>query len=94
MLGYGRIGASKGINVNKTNESHTFIICNYYYFLKVNFRFQPKARQRCHDLIRFNDVAIVFVEGNGYKIHFFYISKDEAINIMKNSDLKEKRGSL
>ena len=30
------------------------------------------------------DVAIVSVKGNDYRIRFWYMSKDEAINIMKN----------
>ena len=38
----------------------------------------------------FNDVAIVSNKGNDYKIHLLYMSKDEAINIMKIADLKEK----
>ena len=29
-----------------------------------------------------------------YKIHFWYMRKDDAINIMKNSDLNEKSGLL
>ena len=36
----------------------------------------------------FNDVAIVSVKESDCRIHFWYISKDHAINIMKNSDLK------
>ena len=28
------------------------------------------------------------------RIHFWYMSKYEAMNITKNSDLKEKRGTL
>ena len=43
MLKYDRIDVPEGIGVNKTNESSRCIICNYYYFLKANFRFQPKA---------------------------------------------------
>ena len=38
----------------------------------------------------FNDVAIVFVKGSDYRIHFWYMSKNDAINIMKNSKLHEK----
>ena len=30
----------------------------------------------------FNNVAIVYIKGNDYRIHFWYISKDDAINIM------------
>ena len=31
----------------------------------------------------FNDIAFVSVKGNGYGIHFQYMSKDEAINLVK-----------
>ena len=37
-----------------------------------------------------NDAANVSVNGNDSRIRFSYISKDEAINLMKNSDLEEK----
>ena len=39
----------------------------------------------------FNDVAIVYVKGNAYRIHFWYMSKDDAVNIMNNSDLIDKK---
>ena len=52
----------------------------------------------CNDLmqkaVNFNDVAIVFIKGNDYRIHFWYISKNDAIIIMNNSSLYEKTGSL
>ena len=37
--------------------------------------------------MNFNDVAVVSVKGSDYRIHFWYMSKDDAINIMKNSSL-------
>ena len=37
--------------------------------------------------MNFNDVAIVSVKGSNYRIQFWYISKDDTINNMKNSDL-------
>ena len=39
--------------------------------------------------MNFNDGVIVFVKGNDYKIHFQYMGKDDAINIIKNSDFKK-----
>ena len=42
--------------------------------------------------LSFNDVAIVFVKGSDYRILFWHISKNDAINIMKNSNLLEKSG--
>ena len=48
----------------------------------------------CHDLMQkamsFNDVAIVYVKENAYRIHFWYMSKDDAISIMNNSNLVDK----
>ena len=46
--------------------------------------------------IKFNtdDVAIAFVKGSACRIHFWYMSKDDAITIMKNSNLIDKKGVL
>ena len=41
-----------------------------------------------------HNIATVYVEGNGYRIHFWYMSKDDAINIMNGSNLADKRGVL
>ena len=40
--------------------------------------------------VNFNNVAIVSVKKGDYRIHFWYMSKDQAINIMNNSNLNEK----
>ena len=42
----------------------------------------------------FNNIAIVYIKENAYRIHFWYISKDDAINIMTGSYLVDKRGVL
>ena len=67
-------------------------------FLDKSFKFEPNFCNCCHDLMQiamnFNDVATVSVERSDYRIHFWYMSKDDAIIIMKNSDLREKSGSL
>ena len=42
----------------------------------------------------FNNIAIVYVKGNTYRIHFCYMSKDDAINTMTGSNLVDKRGVL
>ena len=44
--------------------------------------------------MNFNDVTIVSVKGSGYRIHFWYMSKDYAITIINNSNLNEKSGLL
>ena len=44
--------------------------------------------------MNFNDVAIVSIKGNDYRIHFWYMSKDDIISIMNNSSINEKDGSV
>ena len=42
----------------------------------------------------FNNIAIAYINGSVYKIHFWYMSKDDAIKVMTNSYLVDKRGVL
>ena len=42
----------------------------------------------------FNDDAVVYVKGSAYRIHFWYMSKDNAISIMNNSNLSDKKSVL
>lgn len=42
----------------------------------------------------FNNVAIASIKENDYRNNFRYISKNEAIKLMKNSDLNKKSRSL
>ena len=44
--------------------------------------------------MNFNDVAFASVKGSDYRIHFWYMTIDDAISIMKNSNLNEKSGLL
>ena len=38
--------------------------------------------------LNFNDVAIASVKGSDYRIRFWYLSKDDAINIIDSSEKK------
>ena len=42
----------------------------------------------------FNDVAILSVKGNDNRIYFWYMNKNDATNIMKDSKLNEKSRTL
>ena len=71
-------------------------ICHYWYFKDIGFKYEPYLCNGCHDLMQkamsFNNVAIVYVKGNAYRINFWYMSKDDAINITSCSNLADKRG--
>ena len=64
----------------------------------IGFKYEPYLCNGCHDLMQkamiFNNVAIVYVKGNAYRIYFWYMSKNDAINIMNGSNLVDKRGVL
>ena len=44
--------------------------------------------------MNFNNVAIVYVKGNAYRIYFWYMSKDDAVNIINGSNLVDTWGVL
>ena len=98
MLEYGRIDILEGIDTNKTNESKECDTCHYWYFLDKNFNYEPYHYNGCHELMlkamNFHDVAIVPIKENDYRIHLWYMSKNDAISLMNNSSLNEKTGSL
>ena len=98
MLEYDRTDISEEIDVNKTIESKECDIFHYWYFKNIGFRCEPYLCNDCHDLMQkdmsFNNVAIVYVKENAYRINFWYMSKDDAINIMNGSNLIDKRGVL
>ena len=89
MLEYNRIDISEGIDVTKTSLSKECDICLFYYFKDIGFKYEKYLCNGCHDLMQkamsFNNVVIVYVRGNTYRIHFWYVSKDDAINIMNGS---------
>ena len=95
MLEYDRIDISEEIDVNKTSLSKECDICHYWYFKNIGFKYEPYLCNGCHDLMQkamsFNNIAIVYVKGNVYRNNFWYISKDDAINIMNGSDSTNKR---
>ena len=96
MLEYDRIDISEGIDINKKSECKE---CNIgHYFKDISFKYEPYFCNGCHDLMQkamsFNDVAIVYIKGNAYRIHCWYMSKDDAISIMNNSNLVGKKGLL
>ena len=46
------------------------------------------------EVMDFNDVAIVSVKGNDYRIPFWCVSKDEVIILLRNVDLSIKSRTL
>ena len=67
-------------------------------FKDIGFKHEPYLCNGCQDLMQkamsFNNAAIVYVKGSAYRVHFWYTSKDDAINIINGSILVDKMGVL
>ena len=98
ILQYKRINVSEGIDINKTNASKEYETCHYWYFKDIGFKYEPYICNGCHSFmqkaVNFNDLAIVYVKGSAYRIHFWHMSKNDAMNIMNNSHLIDKMGAF
>ena len=94
MLSFDRIGASKGIDINKTSASKECSICHYWYFLNKGFKFQPHVCNRCHDVLmmsmNLSNIAILNINGVDYRCIINKISKIEAVNLPQKANLNEK----
>ena len=99
MLEYDRIHASEGIDSTKNKlVSIECWLCGFWYFIDKNFTFQPYYYDGCSNMnmkaVSFNNLAVVYVKGNAYRINFAFMTKDDASNKMNNANLKDKSGVL
>ena len=98
MLEYERIDISERIDVNKTKLSKECNICHYWYFKDIGFKYEPCLCNGCHDLIQkalsSNDAVIFYAKGSASRMHFWHMSKNDAISIMNNSNLIDKKSAL
>ena len=74
------------------HQNNVIYVIISIFWIKV--KYERYVCNGCHNLmqknINFNDFVILSVKGNDYRIHFWYMSKGDAINIMKNPNLNEK----
>ena len=75
-----RIDISEGIDINKTNAI----------FVTTGFKYEPYLYNGCYNLMQ-KAMSFNNVKRNAYRIHFWYMSKDDAISIMNNSNLIDKK---
>ena len=44
--------------------------------------------------VSINNLATIYSKGNAYRVNFMFMSKNDAFNLIKNSNIIDKRGSL
>ena len=87
MLQYKTIDISEWIDINKTSSSKECMLCHYWYFKDVGFKFEPHVCSKYHDLLMtaygLKNIAILNVKGGGNRCILWGISKTST-----NSQLK------
>ena len=97
MLEYDRIDIYEGFDTTQNRlVSRECGLCGFWYFKYKNFNYQKYYCDGFHDIamktLIIKNLAIVYSKGNAYRIHFCYTSKDNAISIIHNSNLIDKKG--
>ena len=94
MLQYDWIDISEGIDINKTNKSKECMLCHYWYFKDVGYKFQPYLFNGCHAVsiiaYELEIIAILNAKALDYKCILWGISKNETIDKLNNSVLEDK----
>ena len=72
-----RIDVSEGIGINKSNKSKEYMLCHYWYFKDISFKFQSYACNGCHVLSMMvydlDDFMILNIKGIDYRCFVFNI---------------------
>ena len=71
MLQNKKIDVSEVINVNKTNASKECLLCHYWYFKDVGFKFEKHVCNKCHDVLmtvyELKNIAMLSVRGVDFR---------------------------
>ena len=89
MLQYEKIDASGGIVANKTSALRKCVLCHYWFFKDIGFKFEGHVCNRCHDLLTMayslKNIAILSAKGATFRCLLMGISKNEALKRLNNS---------
>ena len=81
MIQHKRINVSEGIDINKTNASKEFMLCNYWYFKDVGLKFEPHISKKCRNVLmtvyELKNIQILNVKGVNFRCIFGGISRDK-----------------
>ena len=94
MLQNERIDISEGIDFDKTNNSVDCMICHFWYFKDIGFKYQPYICNGCHDFSmivqNLDDFVILRVKSVDYRCFVVTMSKIDAVSLLNNSVLDNK----
>ena len=99
MLEYDRIDISEGIDTNENIlTSKKCYLCSYWYFINKNFNYQKYMCNGCHDIftkaISMYNLCMGYNNSHTYRINFAFKSTNDALNLIKNAVIIDKKGVL
>ena len=82
MLQYDRIDFSEGTDINKTSESKECMLCHYWYFKDVGYKFQPCVCNACYAVSMMvyesKSIAILNAKGDDYR-YILFVLEDKGV---------------
>ena len=67
MLQYKKVDVSEGIDTDKTSSLKECMLCHYWYFKDVGFKFEPHVCNKCHNALmtayELKNIAFLNVKG-------------------------------
>ena len=81
MLQYKRIDVSDGIDVCRRSSSKKCMLCHYWFFKDIGFKFEDHVCNGCHDLLAMTygleNIAILSAKGLTFRCILLGISRNE-----------------
>ena len=94
MVQYEKISISEGIDRNKTSTSKECMLCHYWCFTDLGFKFEPHVCIKWQDVLmtayELKNMAILIVKGVDFRCILGGISRDDAVSRLNNSVLEDK----
>ena len=99
MLECDKIDINEGIDINNNiSISKRCWLCGDWYFIDKNRNYQKYMCNGCHDMslkaISLHNLCIGYNNGNADRINFAFMAKNDALNLIKNALIIDKKGIL
>ena len=85
---------NEGIDINKTSATKECMLCHYWYFKNISRKFEPYVCNICYNVLmttyELKNITVLNVKVVDYRSVLWAVSKNEVVNILNNSVLKDE----
>ena len=86
MAQYAKASVSEGTDIGKTSLSNEYMLCHYWYFKDVGFKFEQHVCNKYHDCLWNRKYGSV--KGVAFRCTLWGICMDKAVNRLNNPEDK------